>query len=163
MASGLGLGLGPESFALSLLGLCGRGRENENDEESLSKKKKKKKSLLECSLLLGSRRAIYRVHIRMRLALRFLRLLLVVRGRSTAGVWFTNDFVGFVLRINSVSSVCSRDMAHLVTRQGRLQIEHLAYYHFLEFLLGGYTLRHPFLSCLRCSQTLETEILLMML
>jgi hypothetical protein len=93
-------GLGPESFALSLLGLCGRGRENENDEESLSKKKKK--SLLECSLLLGSRRAIYRVHIRMRLALRFLRLLLVVRGRSTAGVWFTNDFVGFVLRINSV-------------------------------------------------------------
>jgi hypothetical protein len=79
MASGLGLGLGPESFALSLLGLCGRGRENENDEESLSKKKKKKNSLLECSLLLGSRRAIYRVHIRMRLALRFLHLLLVVR------------------------------------------------------------------------------------
>lgn len=101
MASGLGPGLGPESFALSLLGLCGRGRENENDEESLSKKKKKK-SLLECSLLLGSRRAIYRVHIRMRLALRFLRLLLVVRGRSTAGVWFTKYFVGFVLRINSV-------------------------------------------------------------
>ncbi|CAM6056518.1 unnamed protein product [Sphagnum tenellum] len=100
MASGLGPGLGPESFALSLLGLCGRGRDNENDEESLSKKKKK--SLLECSLLLGSRRAIYRVHIRMRLALRFSRLLLVVRGRSTAGVWFTKDIVGFVLRINSV-------------------------------------------------------------